>query len=198
MGEEYGEENPFPFFCSFDDPQLIQAVREGRRKEFDAFAWQGELPDPQAEETFAAARLSWSWPEGTPRAGLRRLYRDLLAARRDWPALRDFRRRSARLLEGTGAGAGVGAGAGAGEGPVLELIRGDEASGEAIRALFNLGDRVRPVPGGGGPAATSALFSSEAPRYGGGRHRPGPVADLLPFECLVFGPPSWRAFGGSD
>ena len=45
---------------------------------------------------------------------------------------------------------------------------------------------------------TSALFSSEAPRYGGGRHQVGTVADLLPFECLVFGPPSWRAFHGPD
>ena len=102
MGEEYGEENPFPFFCSFGDPALIEAVREGRKKEFDAFSWQGEVPDPQGEETFASARLGWSWPEGTPRAGLRRLYRDLLAARREWPALRDFEHRSARLLGGTG------------------------------------------------------------------------------------------------
>src|SRR5262249_46950288 len=96
MGEEYGEENPFPFFCSFCDPQLVQAVREGRKREFDAFAWQGEVPDPHGEDTFESARLSWSWPEGTPRAGLRRLYRDLLAARREWPALRDFQRRAAR------------------------------------------------------------------------------------------------------
>ena len=48
MGEEYGEENPFPFFCSFGDPELVEAVREGRKKEFDAFAWQGEVPDPRA------------------------------------------------------------------------------------------------------------------------------------------------------
>jgi maltooligosyltrehalose trehalohydrolase len=102
MGEEYGEEAPFPFFCSFGDPALVQAVREGRKKEFDAFSWQGEVPDPQAEETFASARLSWSWPEGTPRAGLRRLYRDLLAARREWPALCDFEDRSARLVDGLG------------------------------------------------------------------------------------------------
>ena len=110
MGEEYGEENPFPFFCSFGDPQLVQAVREGRKKEFDAFAWKGEVPDPQGEDTFASAKLSWSWPEGTQRAGLRRLYRDLLSARREWPALRDFERRSAHLLPDEKAGTGAGTG----------------------------------------------------------------------------------------
>src|SRR5205823_6190348 len=131
MGEEYGEENPFPFFCSFGDPALAQAVREGRRREFAGFAWQGEVPDPQAEDTFAAARLSWSWPEGTPRAGLRRLYADLLAARRQWPALRDFRDRAARLLPGAEGGL------------VLELVRGGREAepGKTVQVYFNLTDR---------------------------------------------------------
>ena len=42
--EEYGETNPFPFFCSFSDDQLIEAVREGRKREFADFTWQaGDL-----------------------------------------------------------------------------------------------------------------------------------------------------------
>jgi maltooligosyltrehalose trehalohydrolase len=180
MGEEYAEEKPFPFFCSFGEPQHVQAVREGRKREFDAFAWQGEVPDPQAEETFESARLSWSWPEGTPRAGLRRLYRDLLNARGEWPALRDFVRRSARLLEDEETS------------PVMELVRGAEPTGGVIRAVFNLGNRPRRLPGDF--RAFSTLFSSEAARYGGSRRAAGPIAELLPFECLVFGPPSWRAF----
>ena len=98
MGEEYGEENPFPFFCSFVHPELVQSIREGRKKEFEAFTGDGEVPDPQSEDTFASAKLGWSWPEDTHRAGLRRLYRDMLSARREWPALRDFERRSARLV----------------------------------------------------------------------------------------------------
>ena len=181
MGEEYGEENPFPFFCSFGDPELVEAVRAGRKKEFEAFTWQGEVPDPQGEETFASAKLSWSWPEGTHRAGLRRLYRDLLTARREWPALRDFEHRSARLLEG-----------GEGAGPILELVRGG-SPGESVRALFNLGDRTARLPGDvdGG---TSVLFRSEADEYGGGRREAGPAEELAPFEFIILGPPSWRAF----
>ncbi len=91
MGEEYGEKNPFPFFCSFIDKELIEAVRVGRREEFakHAFQWETEPPDPQSEETFAKATLTWQWPEGTHHAGLRRLYQDLLAARRRWPELRE-------------------------------------------------------------------------------------------------------------
>ena len=116
MGEEYGEENPFPFFCSFDDPELVRSIREGRKKEFEAFTGNGEVPDPQSEGTFASAKLGWSWPEDTHRAGLRRLYRDMLSARRLWPALRDFERRSARLVPDEKRG------------PVLELARGDESN----------------------------------------------------------------------
>src|SRR4029079_6139424 len=102
MGEEYGEESPFPFFCSFDDPALVEAVREGRKKEVEAFPWGGEVPDPQAEATFASAWLSWSWPEGTPRAGLRRLYRDLLAARRRGAGPRDLGGGAAAVFSGSG------------------------------------------------------------------------------------------------
>jgi maltooligosyltrehalose trehalohydrolase len=61
MGEEYGEEHPFQYFCSFSDLKLIEDVRSGRRREFEAFhAHGGDVPDPQAEITFAASRLTWS------------------------------------------------------------------------------------------------------------------------------------------
>jgi maltooligosyltrehalose trehalohydrolase len=176
MGQEYGEDHPFLFFCSFLDRRLVEGVRAGRRRDYAAFM-HGEIPDPQDERTFAASRLSWSWPEGTPRAGLRRLHADLLAARREWPALRDFSRRSAGLLPDREAG------------PVLELVRG---GGETVRALFNLGGRPQPLLGEEG--GQRVLFSSEARRYHGAREGAGPVRDLLPHECVVFGPPSWRSF----
>ena len=41
MGEEYGETAPFPYFISHSDPNLIEAVRQGRRDEFKAFGWSG-------------------------------------------------------------------------------------------------------------------------------------------------------------
>jgi maltooligosyltrehalose trehalohydrolase len=57
MGEEYGETAPFPYFVSHSDPALIDAVRRGRRAEFASFGWEGNPPDPQAEETFRSAKL---------------------------------------------------------------------------------------------------------------------------------------------
>ena len=57
MGEEYGETTPFPYLISHSDPALIDAVRRGRRMEFAAFEWQGEMPDPQDETTFLSAKL---------------------------------------------------------------------------------------------------------------------------------------------
>ncbi|MGA2619951.1 MAG: DUF3459 domain-containing protein [Thermoguttaceae bacterium] len=100
MGEEYGERRPFPFFCSFDDPLVVEGVRVGRRQEFAAldFRWGVDIPDPQDYKTFAAAKLGWAWPEGSAEAQHRQLYQDLLAARRRWPALRDRRHTTARVL----------------------------------------------------------------------------------------------------
>jgi maltooligosyltrehalose trehalohydrolase len=183
MGAEYGEENPFPFFCSFGDAGLAEAVREGRRREFAAFAWQEQVPDPQAETTFAAAQLSWSWPEGSLKAALRQLYGDLLQARRDWPALRDFTNRRARLHPGRDPAA------------VVELVRGGRvpATGKTVQAYFNLTDRPQPLPAPAVPEQ-ALLYSSEAARYLGQRGAPPAVNELLPFECVAFGPAAWRTF----
>nr|MBA2637733.1 malto-oligosyltrehalose trehalohydrolase [Solirubrobacterales bacterium] len=46
MGEEYGEPAPFQFFSSHIDEEIAVATREGRRREFAAFASFGhEVPD---------------------------------------------------------------------------------------------------------------------------------------------------------
>jgi maltooligosyltrehalose trehalohydrolase len=179
MGEEYGEEHPFLFFCSFLDPALIKNVREGRRKEFASFAWQGDVPDPQAESTLAASRLTWSWPEGTRQAGLRRLYGDLLRARRSWPPLKDYRQRVARLLPENSA--------------ILQVIRGgtEPGLGQALEINFNLTDRPQPLTREAHLQETM-LFSSGLTKYGGQRSHAESLTELLPYECLVFGPTAWQ------
>jgi maltooligosyltrehalose trehalohydrolase len=81
MGEEYGEPAPFQFFSDHIDPKIAKATREGRRREFAAFKEFGEeIPDPQAESTFLASKLT---RERDPE--LHDLYAELIAARRMLP-----------------------------------------------------------------------------------------------------------------
>jgi maltooligosyltrehalose trehalohydrolase len=78
QGEDYGERAPFRFFSDHIDAEIATATREGRRREFAAFAEFGEeIPDPQDPATFAASKLSRC---GEP-AGLPELYTAALALR---------------------------------------------------------------------------------------------------------------------
>lgn len=86
MGEEYGEENPFPFFGSFGDTELCEAIRKGRAEEFKHFHDGMDIPDPMARQTFDSATLSFNYTEG-PGAALFALYRHLIQLRKTRPAL---------------------------------------------------------------------------------------------------------------
>ncbi len=87
MGEEYGETAPFPYFVHHSDQTLIEAVRKGRREEFEAFRWQGDLPDPQDLTTFLSAKLDWTKRAGDNRRILLSWYRELFRLRREEPLL---------------------------------------------------------------------------------------------------------------
>ncbi|MEX0761612.1 MAG: malto-oligosyltrehalose trehalohydrolase [Dehalococcoidia bacterium] len=87
MGEEYGEDAPFLYFVSHSDPDLVEAVRNGRREEFSTFLWKEEPPDPQSEETFLRSKLNHRLASGGHHRVLREFYRELLRLRREHPAL---------------------------------------------------------------------------------------------------------------
>jgi maltooligosyltrehalose trehalohydrolase len=93
MGQEWATSSPFRYFTDHNE-ELGRAVTAGRRREFRRFARFAEddaasrIPDPQAEDTFLASRLAWEDTTREPHAGVLRLYRRLLALRRDEPALR--------------------------------------------------------------------------------------------------------------
>jgi maltooligosyltrehalose trehalohydrolase len=86
MGEEWGAEQPFPFFCDFG-PDLADKVREGRRREFAKFpafrdpAARARIPDPNAAATFVSAVLDWHAAERPPHDEWLAWYRHLLAIR---------------------------------------------------------------------------------------------------------------------
>jgi maltooligosyltrehalose trehalohydrolase len=90
MGEEYGEIAPFPYFVSHSDPQLVEAVRHGRRSEFAAFEWQGEIPDPQDEATFVNANLRHDLANSGEQKVLLDFYRELIRLRKSTPALAEL------------------------------------------------------------------------------------------------------------
>jgi maltooligosyltrehalose trehalohydrolase len=87
MGEEYGERAPFLFFVDHSDPQLIEAVRRGRREEFASFAWKGEPPDPQDVGAFLRSKLNHQLREQEPHVALHAFYAELLRLRREKAAL---------------------------------------------------------------------------------------------------------------
>jgi maltooligosyltrehalose trehalohydrolase len=87
MGEEYGETAPFQYFVSHLDPALIEAVREGRREEFAAFAWEGEVPDPQDPGTYQRCRLDHSLAGAGRHRVLREFYGACVALRRQTKAI---------------------------------------------------------------------------------------------------------------
>ncbi|TVR56956.1 MAG: malto-oligosyltrehalose trehalohydrolase [Candidatus Competibacteraceae bacterium] len=87
MGEEYGEPRPFLYFISHGDPDLIEGVRAGRKKEFAAFHAAGEAPDPQSEASFQGSKLQWELARTGHHGQLRAFYRELLRLRRELPAL---------------------------------------------------------------------------------------------------------------
>jgi maltooligosyltrehalose trehalohydrolase len=80
MGEEYGERAPFQFFSDHIDKRIARATRDGRRREFAAFAaFAGEeVPDPQDPATFERSKLTRRGARGHEQ-----LMRELLRARRE-------------------------------------------------------------------------------------------------------------------
>ncbi len=90
MGEEWGSSSPFQFFSSHPEPDLGRATAEGRKAEFAAHGWDAdEIPDPQDPETFLRSKLDWSEIDGGDHGRLRRIYRALIALRRDEPDMAD-------------------------------------------------------------------------------------------------------------
>ncbi len=88
MGEEYGEPAPFQYFISHSDQNLIEAVRKGRKEEFEAFHLAGETPDPQSQETFEQCKLNWQLKRQGKHQVLWEFYQTLIQLRRNILALK--------------------------------------------------------------------------------------------------------------
>ncbi|GEC03812.1 malto-oligosyltrehalose trehalohydrolase [Streptomyces spinoverrucosus] len=90
MGEEWAAGTPWQFFTDHTDPDLAEAVRRGRRREFAAHGWAEEdVPDPQDPATRDRSCLDWSEPDSEPHARVLAWYRRLIALRHEQPDLTD-------------------------------------------------------------------------------------------------------------
>ena len=155
MGEEYAETAPFPFFVDHGDPELLEAVHQGRRREFSAAECSGEVADPASPATFEAAVLNPTLAEREPHRSTLSAYTELLALRRRHRALtasdasQEVTRHGDSLVvrrERAGAGARAVLVLAFGEGVCTEIDVGADLSIE-----FDASDRRW---GGDGAAAT--------------------------------------------
>ncbi|HEY9742469.1 MAG TPA: malto-oligosyltrehalose trehalohydrolase, partial [Coleofasciculaceae cyanobacterium] len=88
MGEEYGEDSPFLYFVSHSDSDLVEAVRQGRKREFADFHAEGEFIDPFSLEAFQQSTLKWDKRKEGKHKALLELYQHLIQLRRTNPALK--------------------------------------------------------------------------------------------------------------
>jgi maltooligosyltrehalose trehalohydrolase len=178
MGEEYGETAPFLYFTSHGDAALAEAVRRGRAEEFRAFRWQGEIPDPQAESTFAISRLKRNLAGEEPHRTLLRFYELLLRFRREYrlghrgaPSVREFEPLKALLA-------------------MQEDVRGGQ-----LAMLFNFGDSPADLSSGIPKGQwEKKIDSSELEWLGPGTELPSKIAISAQPAQVLLRPRSFAVF----
>lgn len=161
MGEEWGARTPWQFFTDHQDPELAEAVRNGRRREFAAHGWAAEsIPDPQDPATRDRSCLDRTEAAREPHTRLLAWHRDLIALRHSHPDLSDPDLATVKVAYDEGA-------------RWLAYRRGD------LRIALNLSARPVEIPLGG--RSGRVLVAWEPVRAPG----PDGVLRLPPESCAV-------------
>ncbi len=156
MGEEVGAKSPFLYFTSFKNPDLAQAVREGRRKEFAGF---NEFSDPKARENIPDPNDKKTWDHSKVKADTqnrhathwRSWYVDLLKLRHKYvtPYLAAARSDSVQILA-----------------PLCVVARWRLGNGNLLSLYCNFSRQNVVLPSGVMLAAEDIIFQSKS-RAGG-------------------------------
>ncbi|MEW2045531.1 malto-oligosyltrehalose trehalohydrolase [Streptomyces sp. NPDC005476] len=165
MGEEWAAGTPWQYFTDHTDPELAEAVRRGRRREFAAHGWAEEdVPDPQDPATRERSCLDWSEPEREPHARVLAWYRELVALRHATADLTDPDLADIKVAYDTQA-------------RWLAFRRGD------VRVAVNLGKAPAAIPLGPRPARVLAAWDPvDVPGPDGLLHLPGQSCVVLEQE----------------
>ena len=97
MGEEFAPVTPFLYFISHSDKNLVQAVREGRAREFADLHMGKEPPDPQDPHTFIKCRLDWDSISSGVHAASLAFYKEMILLRKSIPALSNLDKNSTHV-----------------------------------------------------------------------------------------------------
>jgi maltooligosyltrehalose trehalohydrolase len=170
MGEEYADPAPFLYFVSHADEKLIEAVRTGRREEFNHFHFTGEVPDPQSEESFLRSKLNHElWHQAGKHQVMRHYYCELLALRRTEPLLTRLSRRGMNIEIDH-------------DGRLIAMMRRDD-DGASLLVLLAFGDRPAALPAVCREEGWNKLLDSSDLRWNGpGAAVPGHVN---PRSCVI-------------
>ncbi|MFE7777186.1 malto-oligosyltrehalose trehalohydrolase [Streptomyces sp. NPDC057445] len=161
MGEEWGARTPWQFFTDHTDPDLAEAVRQGRRREFAGYGWAAkDIPDPQDPATRERSCLDRSEREREPHARLLAWHRRLIALRRTEPDLSDPDLAAVRVAYDE-------------EARWFVFRRGD------IRVVVNLAEDAAAIPLGGGGRVLAAWDAVRAPGADGVLELPGESCVVL-------------------
>jgi maltooligosyltrehalose trehalohydrolase len=177
MGEEYGETNPFFYFTSFEDHDLATAVSEGRKRELGSHYSESDFADPQALSTFERCRLDWAKTAIHPHAGILRLYRELMALRKQNPSLGNCRKDLAEIQFD--------------EQKKWFVMKRSDPSGSRALLVFNFAAEAQPIPIADTSITWRRVLWTGDEAYGGS-------PELRPLETLTTGSPLDLSFAGFE
>jgi maltooligosyltrehalose trehalohydrolase len=172
MGEEYGESAPFPYFVSHGDAELVESIRQGRKEEFAASAYQGPPPDPQSEATFLSAKVDQEQRHRGDHRAIFDFYRELIRLRRECVPFARLSREDMQIIANE-------------EEQVLAIILSSDDG--RLLCLLNYSDQIRVVRPPLAAGTMSVLLDST------GRLSPGMVVTVYTTRPETF--PKLAPFG---
>ena len=89
MGEEWATSSPFLYFADHEDEELRRSVAEGRKREFAAFGFDGDVPNPEDQRTYEKTKLNWEEQGEGKHAEMLSWVKALIKTRRSHIALND-------------------------------------------------------------------------------------------------------------